>query len=126
MKFLFVLKDGVHLYGDYVDVTDSYIRLTEIHRLEKDDKLEESTFSVHIIYPQNISYSSCKDMNWDEYCEYIETCDCVDKGEEEIKDSKPNEVCNCETCTECDCADCDDASNVGYDCTSEPADNMYN
>jgi len=126
MKFLFVLKDGVHLYGDYVDVTDSYIRLTEIHRLEKDDKLEESTFSVHIIYPQNISYSSCEGMNWDEYCEYIETCDCEDKGEEDVEKIKTNEVCNCETCTECDCADCDDAVNVGYDCTSEPADNMYN
>ena len=60
MKFLFVLKDGVHLYGDYVDVTDSYIRLTEIHRLEKDDKLEESTFSIHNIRPNSYLHTKNK------------------------------------------------------------------
>lgn len=122
MKFLIVLKDGVHLYGDYVDVTDSYIKLTEIHKVNKDDDLEDSTFTVHIIYPQNISYSSCENLTWDEYCDYIASCEDIANKIDKVKQP---DTCNCETCTECDCDQCDDASNVSYDCASEPG-NMFN
>lgn len=124
MKYTILLKNGSYLYGDYVDVMGNFIRLTEVNKMAKDDKLEDSTFVVYLIDLENVLYSSCTDMTWDEYCEYIEACDNKDKNKE-TEDINLNEVCNCETCTECDYDQCDDASNVGYDCTSEPG-NMFN
>ncbi len=118
MKFRFVLKDGSVILGTEVDYFANNIRVIDTHKPNDDSELEDCTFSIYMISPDSIVYSSCEHISFDEYLDYLDSCEPL---EEENKQS-----CNCETCGDCDCQDCDEASTGSYEVKDTSEDNnMY-
>ena len=121
MKFKFVLTDGSIVTGDEVDYYNNNVRVIDMNKPDDNSEIENCTFSVYMICPESIVYSSCEHMTYEEYLDYLDSC------ESEIETGVDNkQPCSCETCEDCDCESCEEMPIGNYEVTDTSKDNnMY-